>query len=264
MRRLWAILAMVGLSAVLGCGNSYDIRLKKTLEDMRYRKRLDDLLMPAQTKGKFEELLIFVRPPKNLQPAKEFLLPKPEPGKFDLEASFLDTLSSSEPPASGEEGAGGEPTKPVSVQKQSLHFLAKVKRPKNPNAKKAAAPAIPVDFNRELLALLNTAFTPPTELTLDKFKETSKKYNSFKYYSFAVNRKNVQVYIYKPKSKDDPYEVALVFEYPSSEHASLYSKIELCLESFAVGRRARSAFSGGIGDEQAEEGGAAGPAPGVF
>src|SRR2546421_5517135 len=110
MRRVWAILTTASLMAAWGCGNSYDIRMNKTLEDMRYRKRLDDNLMPAPTKGKFEDLMIFVRPPKNLQPAKEFLLPLPEPGKFDLEASFLETKA-------GDASAPGAPTEGAAEQK---------------------------------------------------------------------------------------------------------------------------------------------------
>jgi hypothetical protein len=244
--------------AVYGCGNSYDIRMNKTLEDMRYRKRLDDNLMPAQTKGKFEELLIFVRPPKNLQPAKEFLLPLPETGKFDLEASFLEAQK-----GGGSADPAADPKAAAETPKQSLHILARVKRPKNPNSKKKVEAANRGDFSRDVLTLLNGAFAPPTELTIDKFKETKKKNNTFKQYAFAVNDrgKNVQIYLYVPKNH--PYEVALVFEYPSTEHTNLYSKIELSLESFAEGNRARRAFSGAVGDEQGGEGTAAPPA-GVF
>jgi len=250
MRRLWAILASASLVAAWGCGNSYDIRMNKTLDDMRYRKRLDENLMPAESKGKFEELMIFVRPPKNLKPAKEFLLPLPEPGKFDLEASFLETQKAGEGQAAGE------------VPKQSLHMLARVKRPKNPNAKKKVETTNRGDFNRDVLALLNGAYAPPAELTIDKFKETKKKNNTFRQHSFAVGGKIVQVYLYGPKNGN--YEVALVFEYPSKEHSNLYSKIELCLESFAEGNKARRAFSGAVGDEQTGEGGTAAPPPGVF
>jgi hypothetical protein len=51
-----------------------------------------------------------------------------------------------------------------------------------------------------------------------------------------VGGKIVQVYLYGPKTS--AYEVALVFEYPSSELSSLTSKIKLCLESFAEGLKA--------------------------
>jgi hypothetical protein len=260
MRRVWAILATAGLVAAYGCGNSYDIRLNKTLEEMKYRKRLDDNLTPA-AKGKFEELSIFLRPPKNLQAAKEFLLPIPEPGKFDLEASFLETKS----------GADSKPNEPAKEEakagealKQSLHVLARVKRPKNPNAKKKAAPVVPRgDFSRDVLALLNAAYAPPAELTIDKFKEVTKGPNSrpvnrFKHHAFTVNDKNIQVYLYAPKGENS--EVALIFEYPRAEQ--LYSKIELSLECFGAGDRAKRSFSGAVGDES--DAGAGAAAPGVF
>jgi hypothetical protein len=263
MRRVWAILATASLVAAWGCGNSYDIRLNKTLEDMKYRKRLDDNLTKAAD-GKFQELLIFVRPPKNLQAAKEFLLPLPEPGKFDLESSFLETKSGDSQPQPAEPQNPNEPAKPADNLKQSLHVLARVKRPKSPNAKKKAEPVVANrgDFNRDVLALLNAAYTPPTELTIDKFKEVTKGQggratNRFKHHAFTVNDKNVQVYLYGPKG--DPNEVALVFEYPRTEQ--LYSKIELCLEAFAAGNRAKRSFSGAVGEEQGDAGAAA---PGVF
>jgi len=261
MRRAWAILATVGLMAIAGCGSSYDIRMNKTLEDMRYRKRLDDNLMPAQAKGKFEELMIFIRPPKELQPAKEFLLPIPEPGKFDLEASFLENMKGGDSPSGDAQPEGGGEAKPAkSSAKQSLHVLARVKRPKGA-AKKKAEPVNRGDFVRDTLALINAAYAPPTELTIDKFKETKKKNNTFRRHAFAVNGKDVQVYLYNPKN--NPYEVALIFEYPSKELNNLYTKIELCLESFAEGNGARRAFSGAVGDEPASESTGV-QTPGVF
>jgi hypothetical protein len=261
MRRVWVILASASLLVAWGCGNSYDIRLNKTLEDMKYRKRLDEMLMPPVTKNKLEELLIFVRPPKKLELAKEFLLPLPEAGKFDLEASLLDTGKAADAPS-----AGGEAPKSTEAPKQSLHIVARVKRPKNPAAKKKVVePANRREFATDVLALVNAAYAPPAEVTLDKFKETTKRFNGFKQYAFTVGEKYVQVYFYAPKKeavKTDPYEVALIFEYPSSEHNNLSGKIELSLEAFALGNKARSAFSGGVGEAAA---GAAAPAgPGAF
>jgi hypothetical protein len=262
MRRISVVLASACVVAAWGCGGSYDIRLNKTLEDMKYRKRLDDMLMPPPSDAKYKDLLIFVRPPKSLQPAREFLLPLAEPGKFDLEASFLDSGGASSTPAPGEPTpVAGEPAKQAETSKQSLHIVARVKQPKNPAAKKKAAePANRREFTTDLLALVTSAYAPNPEVTLDKFKETTKKLNKFRQTSFAVGGKNVQVYIYAPKN--DPYEVALLFEYPSSEHTNLSGKIDLCLESFAVGNRAKSAFSGGVGEPA--EGGAGPAAPVAF
>src|SRR6186997_1630638 len=119
MRRVWAILASTLLVAGWGCGKSYDTRLNTTLDAMRYRKRLDDNLMPAPTKGKFDELLVYVRPPKNMEQAKEFLLPLPDPTKFDLEASFLESSAAGDAPPPSPDGAPPtEAPKPVATQKQ--------------------------------------------------------------------------------------------------------------------------------------------------
>ena len=265
MRRVWVILVSGSLVVAWGCGNSYDIRLNKTLEDMKYRKRLDEMLMPPLTKNKLDELLIFVRPPKKLEVAKEFLLPLPEAGKFDLEVSLLDTGKASDTPTQGEAQptpAGGAP-KATEAPKQSLHIVARVKRPKNPaSKKKAVEPVNRREFATDVLALVNAAYAPPAEVTLDKFKETTKRFNSFKQYAFTVGEKYVQVYFYAPKkdaAKTDPYEVALIFEYPSAEHNNLSGKIELSLEAFALGNKARTRLSGGVGEPAAGPAAPAGP-----
>src|SRR5262249_22151433 len=175
----------------------------------------------------------YVRPPKNLQQAKVFLLPLPDPSKFDFATSFLESQAGSDVQQPTDPSAPGEPPKAVASAKQSMHLLARVKRPKNPAAKQPEAPVSRGDFNQDVLALLNAAYALPAPLTLDKFKETKKKNTTFRYHSFDVAGKNVLAYLYGPKN--DPYEVALIFEYPSSEHSNLIGKVELCLESFAVG-----------------------------
>lgn len=239
MRRVLATLATTALLLAGGCGGrSYEIRLDKTLEDMRYRKRLDDNLMPAPTKTKLETFNIFVRPPKNLVQSKEFLLTVLEPGKFDVADSFND-------------------------DKQSvMHVLAWVKLPKTPAKKGAAEPASAArtgNFNTEVVALLNGVYN--VEIDATKAKEVSKRNNKFKHLAFEANGKNVQVYFIGTKSQ--PPEVALIFEYPKTEQAALVSKIDLCLGSFATGERARRAFTGSVGEEESAEGGA--PAgPGAF
>jgi len=230
-----AILVLSG-----GCGSkSYEYRLDKTLESMRYRKRLDDNLMPPPAKGiaPFEELSIFLRPPKNLAQSKEFQMTVLEPGQFDLESSFFEE------------------------KKQNLHVLARVK--KRPASKKPAAPtpadtAVRGEFNRDVVNIVGNVYGVTDDLGVEKFKEVSKKANKFKFHTFATSDKNVQVYLYK----SDPYEVALIFDYPSSEQANLASKINLALESFAVGPKAKNRFAGSLGDEGPGEDGASGGAPG--
>jgi hypothetical protein len=217
MRRVLAMPVAAALLVAAGCGSqSYEVRLNKTLGDMRYRKRLDDNLLPAPTKGKFEELRILVRPPKGLQ-QKTFMLGMPEPGQFDLAASFDES------------------------QKRSMHLLARVKRPKGPDSRTKGAEVAPTnrgDFSRDVLALLNKYYGT-NDLTIEKFTEETYKTNKFKRHVFSVKDKDVQIYLYGPKG--DPYEVAFVFEFPNSEQAALISKIGLCLESFATGRKARRA-----------------------
>jgi hypothetical protein len=92
-------------------------------------------------------------------------------------------------------------------------------------------------------------------MVITKFKSETKKKNPYKFHTITVNDKNIEIYFFKL----EPYDVALVFEYLKSEQANLFSKIGLCLESFAVGDRARRLFSGGTGEEESSEEGA-GPA----
>lgn len=243
MRRVLAMVATTAILLASGCGSkSYEFRLNKTLEDMRYRKRLDDNLLPAPSKGKFTDLMIFVRPPKGLgEPTKEFLLTVLEPNKFDIAESLV------------EQG------------KQSLYILGRVKRPKAPaGAKKAAAPvetASRGDFNQDVIAILNSVYG--MEIDLAKSKEVTKKNNKYRQLVFEANGKVVHVYLWG--SKTNPYEVALIFEFPKAEQANLASKIELTLESFAVGDVARKKFSGAVSEEETGEGGSPTAAPpGVF
>jgi hypothetical protein len=240
MRRVLAMMATAALLIAGGCGSkSYDERLARTLDEMRYRKRLDENLMPPVTGNKFDQVLqIYLRPPKNLDMAKEFQLTQVEPGKFDLEATFL------------------EP------EKQSLHVLARYK-PKSV-AKKKGAPtpadtAVRGDFVGDVLALVNTVY-PTVELAPNKLKSETKKKptsavgNDYKWTTFTVDGKNVQIWFYK---KSD-YDVALIFEYPTAQQASLFPKIGLCLESFAVGEKARRQFAGQGTEEEAAPGAAGG------
>jgi hypothetical protein len=236
MRRVLALAATTTLVLAGGCGGEkYEFRLNKTLEEMRYRKRLDDNLNPAATKGRLEQNLIFIRPPKGLstEPAKDFQLTVLEPGKFDVSESFYEK------------------------DKQNLHILARVKRPKGPAGKKGAqaeqAQAVRGEFVGDVLAVLGSVYN--VDLDPAKVKEETKRNNKFKHLTFEANGKNIQVYFYGAKTSQ--YEVALIFEYPKSEQASLVSKIDLTLGSFGVGERARRAFNGSVSEEEGAEGGAA-------
>jgi hypothetical protein len=239
MKRAAAVVLGVSLVLILGCGTqSYETRLETTLDNMKYQKRLDDNLGAAATKGKLEQLQIYVRPPKNMTgPTQTFQLTVVEPGKYDVEASFI------------------EPEKP------SLHILARVKRPKTPSKKAPAKPETPrQEFNSDVIDLLKNVYGAE-QLDLSKFKPETKRNNTFKYYLLDLNVKTVQVYLYG--SKNDPYEVALIFEYPNAEHNAVNPKIRLCLESFAVGDKAKRAFAGGE-TEEIEGTGEESPPPVVF
>ncbi len=238
MKRVPAILATAAatvLLLVLGCAKSYDIRLYKTLERMKYEKRLNDNLMPA-SKGKFETLLIYVRPPKKLEPSKEFLLTTIEPNQYDLTESFLEK------------------------DKQTMHVLARVKRPKStakpkPGAKPEPVMPPPGRLGTDVVAMLNAVYG--VELDLARAKEVKEKDNVYKHLKFEGNGKVVQLYMNVVKNA--PYEVALIFEYPKAEESalSLVSKIKLCLESYATGERARKAFAGSGTEDESESGPAA-------
>ena len=175
----------------------------------------------APTKGKLQQESIFVRPPKGFSgPTKTFNLTVVEPGKFDVENSFIDE------------------SKPA-----SLHVLARHKKPKAPTKKGvAAAPEVPRgDFTNDVIELVKAAYGIE-ELAPSKFKSVSKKHagreNSYKETKLNLNAKEVLVYLYG--DKNGPYNVALIFEYPKSEAKNLSSKINLSLEAFAVGDARRS------------------------
>jgi hypothetical protein len=222
---------------VVGCGGrSYDLRLQRTVDDMKYRKKLDDNLMPAPTKGKLEQLLIYLRPPKNLEgPAQEFQLIVLEAGRFDLSDSFYETKA-----------------------KQNLHVLARVKRPKAAADKKKAQPE-PArgEFTPEVLGVLQAGYG--VDLDPAKLRDETKKNNKFKHMTVDAGDRLVQLYTYGGKGSQ--YEVALIFVSPKGAQID-QGKITLCLESFAVGEKARRAFSGGVSEEDSPDG--APPAPVAF
>jgi len=220
MKRAAAVVLGASLVLILGCGTqSYETRLDKTLDNMRYQKRLDDNLGDASTKGKLEQLEIYVRPPKNMTgPTQTFQLTVVEQGRYDVESSFI------------------EP------EKQSLHILARVKQAKTPSKKAPSKAETPRgEFNSDVVELIKSVYG--AELTVSEFKDDPKGNNTFKYKMLDLNAKNLQIYLYG--GKNSPYEVALIFEYPKAEHNSVNPKVGLCLESFAVGDKAKRAFAGG-------------------
>lgn len=237
MKRAWAMLVGTTLLLVVGCAETYDTRMERTLDRMKYEQRLNDNLMPPASKGKLEENLIYLRPPRELAgPTKTFQMTVIEPGKFDVESTFI------------------EP------EKQSLHVLARVDRPKAATKKApAAADAVPRgEFNADVVDLIRNVYG--VDVNLSQFKEITKERNTFKAHTLDLNAKKVEVYLYG--SKNTPHKVALIFEYPKSAENTVSPKIGLCLESFATGEAARLAFAGGEPEEgvEGEPGEAAAPA----
>jgi hypothetical protein len=228
MKRLVTVVFGAGLVLAVGCGTqNYEYRLERTIERMKYQRRLDANLTDAPTKGKLEQLQIYLRPPKNMTgPTQTFQWTVIEPGKFDVESSF------------------------VEPEKQSLHVLARVKLPKVA-AKKGAPKAEPPPrgkFTDEVVDLVKSVYG--VDLAFSDFKDEQHGDNTFKHKLLDLSAKNVQIYLYG--TEKTPYEVALIFEYPKTEHNTVNPKIGLCLESFAAGERAKRAFAG---TESEEEGG---------
>lgn len=239
MRRALAMALGLGLIGVWGC-RDYDFRLQETLGEMKYRKRLNDNLAdPPTNKTALHADNVYVRPPKTLTgPTQTFGLTVDE-GKFDIENTFIDQAK----------GA-------------SLHMLVRHKKPKAATNKKTAKPAAETttrgDFIADVLEVVRNAYG--VDVTAGSLKAETKAHkgrkNTFKAARVDLTAKEVQVFIYG--TKNDPYEVALIFEGPKDEIKNLSSKIGLCLESFAVGPVAQRAYAGATDIEGGDEGEAGG------
>jgi hypothetical protein len=244
MRQACVILASACLVLLVGC-RDYDIRLEKTLEEMKYQQKVERNLEKAPTKGALQSERIYVRPPKGLTgPTQTFSLVAVEPGKFDLENSFID-----------------QATKQV-----SLHILARHKKPKPPPKKGTpAAEAVPRgEFTQEVIDVVKAAYAAE-DLTPAKFKAVSKRHeareNNYKEAKLDLAAKEVLIYIYG--DKNSAYNVALIFEYPKTQVGDLSTKINLSLENFAVDNAADNAFAGSSEVEGSGEGGGGGGAAGA-
>src|SRR5262249_46943622 len=154
----------------------YDYRLTNTVDNRKYQKRLNDNLEAPPSKTNLQTSDIYLRPPKGLKgPTQSFGLPVVEPGKFDIEDSFIDQQKSG-----------------------SLHLLARVDRPK-PATKKAAGPAgtsTRGDFAADVLDLVKSVYGADFELSSLKTETKShgRKANTFKSKTLPVAAKEVRVY----------------------------------------------------------------------
>jgi len=90
------------------------------------------------------------------------------------------------------------------------------------------------------------------DIVAGKLKEETKRGNSYRAATLSLdNGKDIQMYFYGD-GKTNPYEVALIFEYQKADGPTVKPRIVSCLESFAVGDRAKRLFAG---SETEEEGG---------
>jgi hypothetical protein len=238
MRRVPASLITATLLLAWGCGRySYELRLEATLARMKYRQRLDQFLGPPPSDAKFQELQVFLRPPKGMDLTKEFVMAAVTPGAYDLLASFVGQSQGSS---------------------RSLHLLARRKTAKKAAGKAAPTPEPAVErgpFEQDVVTLLAGVYGANEALQQPNFQTDKKGGNSFRRLTFkASNNNDVWVYFYKK----EPHEVALVWDLPpdAAKDNALRTARDLCLQSFAVGERARAAFGGDI----SEEGAPAGPA----
>lgn len=204
--------------------------MEKTLEEKKYEKRLNTNLEVAPTKGKLQGDEIFIRPPLGLEgPTAAFSLTAVESGRFDVENSFIDQKKGT-----------------------SLHVVTRTKKPKAaPSAKKGPGPgaappepAVRGKFIDDVVELVKAAYS--VELTSTQLKAESKSHgnreNAYKAVKLDLTTKEVEVYVYI--EPNNVHEVAMIFEYPKAEKDYMNPKIGLCLESFAVGERARRFFDG--------------------
>ncbi len=234
MRRRCLLVMASALVVAFGCGQeSYNKRLAATLARLERERRIEKNLMPVPGEKKFQDLSIYIRPPKDEALAKTGQLPVGE-GQYEIDSSFLDK-------------SGAE-----------LHLLSRVKLPKKP-ATKGAPPVAPTvargDFTRDVLAVLTSVYGPVEGFATPKFVDESKRGNRFKRLVVTANDKEVKLYTYK----QDNHEVALVFVYDPKLRGPLSTKIDLCLETFATGPKAARIYNGGE-SEQDDSGGGGGPA----
>lgn len=253
MRRLLAALSTACLLVSLGgCDKSYRERVDFTLKRMQYLQRLDQFLQTYAGES-FQQLGIYLRPPKPLTPATQTGL-RLDPDQFDLIATFLDV--------SGTPAKGADPQQAAQVLR--LHVLARAKQAK---AQPAKGEEVTIPFERGefqetvffVLADNFGGFDPADGPTL--IKSDRKGPNEFRRIDFeAANGDSVHVYFYKM----DDYEIALIWDIPKplERTAPASTGRDLTLESLSVGQRAVMAFQGIDPEEGVIDATVQGDAPG--
>jgi hypothetical protein len=235
MKRLvWLMLGMVSLG-VAGClgDASYDERMQRTLDNMRYQQKLDANLMSAPQE-KFKALSVFVRPPKGLKQISSLL--RPAPGTFEIVETFQ-----------------GPP---------NLHVLVRKNPPPKPAPPKPGQPAPPPPaargpFVSDVNTLLGQTFGAEPGKQ-ESVTEHGKAYKRAKFTSAAGE--TVTVYYYEQGSSKNGYDAALVWVIPpkAAKTAPVVTGIPLTMGSFATGRGAANAFAGRAEDDMGGGGGEGG------
>lgn len=235
MKQVATLLLSVCLVLAAGCGYyNYEARLDHTLAELKYRMRLNKALDPAPEDAKFKEFQLYIRPPKGMALSQQFVPAELPAGQYDLAASF------------------------ISQEKGGLHIVGRRKAPPKKASKNAPAPPEPVArgaFQTDLMNLLVAVYGENEKLASPTFQNEKKRSNALKSLMFpAPNNNVIRVYLYQKP----PYDLALIFDTPAAAERDpeLRTGRELCLESMAVGDRARQQFEGGASGT--EEGGGGG------
>jgi hypothetical protein len=235
MKRVLGVLAGASFALVIGCAQSYDMRLEETIKNLEYKRDLDKNTEGPPTKSNLETAKIYLRAPKGLRGPSQTFPFVVEPGKFDITDSFIDQKSEA-----------------------SLHILARTNAPKGP-AKKATKPAagpdeaqaqaptaVRGDFTTDVVDFIKSAYSTefdPSQLKVyEPGSHGGRKSVSYKAATIDTGAKQVKVYFHG--DKNGPAQVALIFEGTQDSLKALISQIEYSLNSLAVGPRAASLYGG--------------------
>jgi len=241
MKRVLGILAGAFLALSIGCAQSYDIRVEKTLDNLKYRRDLERNTDAPPAKSNLEKEKIYVRAPKGLKgPAQTFAFVI-EPGKFDVADTFIDQ-----------------------EKQASLHILARSNAPKPAAAAKkspnptdtpdqAPPPVARGEFTSDVLDFIKSAYNTDLEAAqLKSVEPNSHGRKSIQYKNATLDLGNKQVKVYFHGDKNSPAQVALIFEGTKESLRNLISQIDYSLNSLVVGPKATNFYNGQ--DELSEEG----------
>lgn len=250
MKRVLGILIIPGLAFAIGCAQSYDLRVEEAIKTLRYKRDLEKNTEDAPKGSNLKNANIWIRPPKGLKGPTQTPVYPTDPGKFDINDSFIDT-----------------------GKQVSLHILARTNAPKQAGAKKAAPnpanpgegaeqPAARGDFTADVLDFVKTTYSTEFDpARLKPVEPPSFARKSVSYKGATIDAGDKQVKIYFHGDKNGPAQVALIFEGPKDEVGKMTTFINYSLNSLALGTKAQGFYNGGdefAGDE-------AGPPPtGVF